>query len=111
MITADLALTLREQRYAVVRSELRKYLALKRLHDSVMPPGFSFLSASEVKPETSCHPCAPRSSDASAATPSRPRWRYSGSRRLPHTSDEWRQRASPAGRCYHPSASGETERP
>ena len=41
-----------------------------------------------IKPETSCHPSAPRPLGAAAAMPSRLRWLSSGSPRLPHTCDE-----------------------
>src|SRR5713226_2173100 len=69
------------------------------------------VGTASVKPETSCHPSAPRLSDAFAAMPSRIRWLSSSSPRLPHTCDEWRRRAFPAERRYHPPASGETELP
>jgi hypothetical protein len=43
------------------------------------------VGTASVKPETSCHPSAPRLSDAFAAMPSRLRWLSSGSPRLPYT--------------------------
>ncbi len=58
--------------------------------EASMRPCAHFKSSgwASIKPETSCHPSAPRPLGAAAAMPSRLRWLSSGSPRLPHTCDE-----------------------